>query len=147
MRSLFLTALSSAALLGFSAPALAHPGEGDDEHAEQHEQLGDEHADVHEQLNSIHDEAHEEGLTWQEHEQLHRQLDRAHGRADGNIAAQHYYQHQNAQYGYGGYENGYSGYGAPQGYYGNNGYSGYRPAYSFRIRRARHHRYNPYRGY
>jgi hypothetical protein len=47
MRSLIMSALSGAALLGFSAPAMAHPNDGDNEHQEQHGQLGHEHADVH----------------------------------------------------------------------------------------------------
>lgn len=72
MRSLLLTALGELALVGFSAPALAHPEGAVDEHEEQHEQLGEQHQDVHGQLNDIHSEAHEEGLSWSEHRRLHR---------------------------------------------------------------------------
>lgn len=149
MRNLLMAAVGSAALLGFSAPAGAHPNDGDDQHAEQHDELNDEHGDVHQQLNGIHNEAHEEGLSWYEHQQLHRQLGRAHARADGNIEEQHYYQHQNDQYGYGGYNNGY---GSPQSYYGTNGYSSYNgyPGYNSGYRfysRVRHHRYRNNRGY
>jgi hypothetical protein len=32
MRSLIMSALSGAALLGFSAPAMAHPNDGDNAH-------------------------------------------------------------------------------------------------------------------
>ena len=145
MRSLVLSALSGAALLGFAAPAMAHPNDGDDQHQEQHDQLNEQHGDVHQQLNDIHDDAHAQGLTWREHQRLHRQLDRAHARADGNLEAQHDYQHQSDQYGYGGYNNGY---GTQQGYYGSNGYTGYNRGYGYRsYGRIRHHRYNPYRGY
>ena len=162
MRSLIFTALSGAALLGFSAPAMAHPNDGDDEHEEQHQQLDEQHGDVHDQVGAIHDEAHEQGLSWYQHQHLHRDLDRAHANAHGNLEAQHYYQHQNDQLGYGGYggygngysngyprfNNGYYGYGAPQRYYGSNGYTGYNRGDSYRrYGRVSHHRYNPYLGY
>lgn len=160
MRSMILTALSGAALLGFAAPAMAHPDDGDDQHEEQHEGLDEQHSDVHQQLNGIHNDAHEQGLSWYEHQQLHRQLDQAHARADYNIEMQHYYQHQNEQVGYGGYSsyggfnNGYS-YApqtyyrsAPQAYYRSNGYTGYNRGSGYRrYARVRHQRYNPYRGY
>lgn len=152
MRSMILTALSGAAFLGFAAPAVAHPDDGDDQHAEQHDQLGQQHGDVHQQLDAIHNDAHEQGLSWYEHQQLHRQLEQAHARADYNIEMQHYYQHQNDRLGYGGY-GGYSGYNngysyAPQSYYRSNGYTRYNRGYGYRrYARVRHHRYKPYRGY
>ncbi len=125
--------------------------DGHDQHQDQHDQLNDEHHDVHDQLNDIHNDAHDQGLSWYEHQRLHQQLDRAHARADGNIEAQHYYQHQAEQYGYGGYggnNNGYYGYGAPQGYYGSNGYVVSSRGYGYRnYNRARRHRYYSYRGY
>lgn len=148
MRSFLLTALGGAALLGFAAPVMAHPNDGDDEHQDQHGQLDEQHGDIHDQVNDIHNDAHDQGLSWKEHRRVHRQLGRAHTRADGNLEAQHYYQHQNDQYSYGGYNNGYYGYGAPQGYYGSNGYTGYNRGYGYRSHsRIRHHRYNSYRGY
>ncbi|WP_395000757.1 hypothetical protein [Sphingomonas sp.] len=145
MRSVLLSALSAAALVGFAAPAAAaHPNDDQDQHEDQHDQLGEEHHDVHDQLNDVHNEAHEEGLSWNEHQRLHRGLNRAHRRADGNIAAEHDYQHQNDQYGYGGYNNGYYGYAQPQSSYGySNGY-GYNRAYGYRTIRVRHHRYRGY---
>ena len=152
MRRMILSAIGSAALMGFAIPAIAHPEHGDDQHAEQHQQLDEQHQDVHQQLEAIHNDAHEEGLTPYEHERLHRQLDQAHAQADHNIALQHYYQHQNDNLGYNAYNNGYSnsyengyGYATPQTYYRSNGYArgyGHR-AYS----RVRHHRHNYYRGY
>ena len=149
MRGMILTVLSGAALLGFAAPAMAHPDDGDDQHAEQHDELDEQHGDVHQQLGAIHNDAHEQGLSWYEHQQLHRQLGRAHARTDYNNEMQHYYQHQNDQVGYGGYSgynNGYS-YG-PQTYYRSNDYTGYNRVYGHRrYARVRHHRYNPYRGY
>ena len=84
MRSLILMTLSGAALFAFSAPALAHPNDGDDQHQDQHEQLGEEHQDVHGQLIDIHNDAHDEGLSWYDHQRLHHQIDRAHVRADGS---------------------------------------------------------------
>lgn len=80
------------ALLGFAAPAMAHPDDANDEHQEQHEQLDEQHGDTHEQLHAIHDDAHEQGLSWYQHQRLHQQLERAHARTDGNLAAQHNYQ-------------------------------------------------------
>lgn len=145
MRSLLLSAFSAVALIGFAAPVAAHPNDGDDQdqHQDEHDQLDGQHQDVHRQLNDVHNEAHEEGLSYYDHQRLHRALDRAHARADGNIQAEHYYQHQNDQYGYGGYNNGY-GYAEPQGAYGyNNGY-GYNRAYGYRTTRVRHRRYRGY---
>ena len=116
MRSTVFTVLSGVAMLGFAVPALAHPN---DSHQDQHEQINEQHADVHDQVDAIHEDAHEQGISRYEDQQLHRQLERAHARADGNLEAQHYYQHQNDRYGYGGYNNGYGngynngGYGAP----------------------------------
>ena len=153
MRNLVLTALSGAALIAFATPAMAQRVDGDDEHQEQHEQLGDQHEDVHGDLNGIHSEAHEEGLSRGEHRRLHRQLDGTHARADGNLEAEHYYEHQYQPYsygGYGGYSNGYYGNGRPQGYYGANGYNGYNNGYSLRVYGrtiTRRHRYSRYRGY
>ena len=127
MRNLTLTAVSGAALLGFATPAFAHPTGSDAQHEEQHDQIDEQHSDVHDQVDAIHEDAHAQGISTYEDQQLHRQLNRAHARADGNLEAQHYYQHQNQQYGY----SGYGGYGANNGGYGsynngyNNGYSGY----------------------
>lgn len=149
MRSLLLTALGSVALLGFSAPAMAQSYNPDDEHQDDHDQLGEEHHDVHDQVNEVHEEAHEQGIGGYDHRRLHRQLDRAHQRADGNIAAEHDYEHQVGQSGYGGYNNGYGyGYAAPQSYYGYNAYPAYNRGYTRQrvIVRFRHQRYNPYRG-
>jgi hypothetical protein len=143
MRNLILSAFSGIALIGFAAPATAHPNDGDDQdqHQDQHDQLGEEHQDVHGQLNDVHSEAHEEGLSYYEHQRLHRGLNRAHARVDGNIANEHQYQHQADQYGYGGYNNGYA---QPQSAYSyNNGY-GYNRAYSYRTTRVRHRRYRGY---
>ena len=155
MRSLLLTALGGVALLGFSAPAMAQDYNPNDDHHDQHDQLDEEHGDVHHQVKDIHNEAHEQGLSWYEHQRLHSQLNGAHARADGNIAAQHNYQHQGYQYGYGGNngyygyggQQGYYGYGGQQGYYGSTGYNGYNRGYGYRSIRIRHHRHNRYRGY
>lgn len=146
MRSSVFTVLSGVAMLGFAMPAMAHPNDG---HQDQHEQINEQHSDVHDQVDAIHEDAHEQGISRYEDQQLHRQLERAHARADGNLEAQHYYQHQNDRYGYAGYSgnnngyngygNGYNGYGSSQGYYGSNGYTrGY-----VRVRHHHHH----YRGY
>lgn len=163
MRSLLFTALSGVALLGFSAPAMAQYYDANDEHHDQHDQLNEEHSDVHHQVNDIHNDAHEQGISGYDEQRLHQQLDRAHARADGNIQAQHYYEHQTDQYGYGGNNGyygyggqqgyygyggpqGYYGYGGQQGYYGSNGYNGYNRGYAYRRIWARHHRHNRYRG-
>lgn len=152
MTRLILTALGSAALLGFAVPAMAHPNDGDDEHDQQHEELGQQHQDIHEELGAIHDDAHAQGLSWYEHQRLHQQLDRAHANADYNVQMQHYYQHQNDQYRNGGYGNGSNGYYgqqpygySQQGYYGGNGYN---RGYGYRTTRVRYRRaHRTYRGY
>jgi hypothetical protein len=145
MRSLLITTLSGAALLGFASPSMAHPTYGDDQHQDQHEQIDEQHADTHEQVNDIHADAHDQGLSGYEHRQLHRQLNRAHDRADDRLEAQHYYQHQYNQNGYGGYNNGYS---AQQGYYGSDRYNGNNRGYNNSgYGRTRQHRHNHYRGY
>ena len=148
MRSLLMTALGSVALLGFSAPAMAQFYDPNDEHHEQHDQLGEEHHDVHDQLGEVHEEVHEQGISGYDDRRVHQQLNRAHQRADGNIAAEHYYEHQQNQSGYGGYNNGYGyGYAAPPSYYGYSAYGANGRGYGYSRYRVRHPRHNRYRGY
>ena len=71
MKNLIFVTLSAVAFAGFSTPATAHPTGN---HAYQHDQINQQHGDVHDQVDQAHQDAHDQGLSFEEHAQLHDDL-------------------------------------------------------------------------
>lgn len=121
MRNGMSTLLVTAVLtVGFAGPALAH----DDDHEEEHDQLGSEHAqghwflqnrhsDVHANLAAEHGAAHyyNPSMSRKAHRRLHRQIDQQHAWKDSRLNWQHQQIHHSLNDEHDAYHGDYYGFG------------------------------------
>ncbi|WP_328277914.1 hypothetical protein [Sphingobium sp.] len=95
MRKFALVMAATISSLGIAIPATAHPDDGyQSQHDYDHDQLNREHDDGHDYLDDVHREAHEEGLTYWEHQRLHRDLNREHKREHSDLRREHRAEHR-----------------------------------------------------
>ena len=117
LRTLLVSASLSLAIAG---PALAH----DDDHDDEHEQLGWDHGQGHRALENRHDDVHKElsdehrgahyydpYMSRWEDERLHEQLNQGHAWQDNQLNREHHEQHRDLDDEHQGYHGSYSPYG------------------------------------
>jgi hypothetical protein len=88
--------------IGVAAVALLSPVTGSahpsfygyqSRHDYDHDQINRQHDDEHDYLDDVHREAHEEGLSYWEHERLHRDLRREHAQEHSDLRRKHRWEH------------------------------------------------------